>query len=132
MQSPPWTCASGDTLLVPSGPSGLHLFIIALGPSVLSGYGATPQVLMASTTTIRDGIPYDPACVLNVGDHPFIQRASYIAYRYIRLDPVAHIEHMVRSASWLPRESCGAELLQRVVAGVHLSKLTPREFKRLF
>ncbi len=54
--------------------------------------GRVPQVLMVSATTIRDDIPYDSACALDKGDHPFIQHASYIAYRQIRMDSVAHVE----------------------------------------
>ena len=127
-----WACTPGNTLLVPSGPNGLHLFIIALGPSVLPAYGSGLQVLTASATTKRDGIPYDPACVLGVGDHPFIQHTSYIAYRHMRLDSVAHVERMVSSSCWTPHEPCGGELLERVVAGIYTSKLTPREFKQLF
>lgn len=68
MEAPDWTCRAGSPLLVPSGPTGLHLFVIALGPDVLDGYGPAPQVLMASATTLRDGIPFDPACILEPGD----------------------------------------------------------------
>ena len=94
-----WSCAPGNTLLVPSGPSGLHLFIITLGPIVLPGYGPKPQAVMVSATTIRDGIPHDSACELRAGEHPFIQHPSYIAYRYIRLDQTEHVESLVQSST---------------------------------
>lgn len=132
METPAWTCRVGSSLLVPSGPAGLHLFVIALGPAVLDGYGPAPQVLMASATTLRDGIPFDSACVLEPGDHPFIQHRSYIAYRYARVDSAAHVEHMVTSQVWLPKEPCDPQLIERIVSGVRQSRLTPREFKRLF
>lgn len=127
-----WACATSNTLLVPSGPTGLHLFFIILGPMVLDGCGTTPQVLMVSATTIRDNIPYDPACVLDKDDHPFIQHASYIAYRQIRTDPVAHVERMVRSTVWTPREPCEQRLLECIVVGARKSKLIPQGFKQLF
>lgn len=132
MQNCTWTCTKSSTLLVPSGPTGLHLFFIILGPLQLDGCGSVPQVLMVSASTARDGVPYDSACVLDKGDHPFIQHPSYIAYRQIRMDSVAHVEGMVRSAVWVPREPCEQRLLERIVVGASKSKLIPRGFKQLF
>lgn len=73
MEASAWLCKEGSSLLVPSSPSGLHLFVIALGPLVLDDYGSVPQVLMVSATTLREGLPHDDACILEAGDHPFIQ-----------------------------------------------------------
>lgn len=127
-----WVCATSNTLLVPSGPTGSHLFFIILGPMLFDDCGRVPQVLMVSATTIRDDIPYDSACALDKGDHPFIQHASYIAYRQIRMDSVAHVERMVHSAAWTPREPCEQRLLKRIIAGALTSKLISRGFKQLF
>lgn len=74
-----WQSEPGATLLVPSGPRGLHLFIIVLGPVVLPTYGPTPQTAMVSATSIHSGVPHDAACELDSGDHPFVHHASYIA-----------------------------------------------------
>lgn len=126
-----WQPVPGQTLLVPSGP-GLHLFFLTLGPVVLADYGSAPQLAMVSATTMRDGVPHDPACVLEAGDHPFIQHRSYLAYRYMRLDASTHVEKMVSGAVWKPHDPCAADLLQRIVAGVCQSRLTPREYKRIF
>lgn len=126
-----WQAVPGQTLLVPSGP-GLHLFFLILGPVVLADYGSAPQLAMVSATTLRDGVPHDSACVLEAGEHPFIQHPSYLAYRYMRLDSSLHVEKMVRDAVWGPHAPCAADLLQRIVAGVCQSRLTPREYKRIF
>lgn len=126
-----WQAVPGQTLLIPSGP-GLHLFFLILGPVVLADYGPSPQLAMASATTLRDGIPHDPACVLEAGEHPFVQHRSYVAYRYMRLDTSQHVEKMVSSAVWKTHETCSADLLRRIVAGVCQSRLTPREYKRIF
>lgn len=127
-----WTATPGHTLLVPSGPSGLHLFVLTLGPIVVPSYGSAPQLALVSATTIRPGVPHDPACELYPGDHPFIQHPSYIAYRYLRLDPAPHVGQMVEQSVWTPHTPCSEALLQRILAGVCISKLTPREFKRVF
>ena len=126
-----WQAAPGQTLLVPSGP-GLHLFFLILGPVVLADYGSSTQLAMVSATTLRDGVPHDPACVLEAGDHSFVQHRSYLAYRHMRLDVSQHVERMVNSAVWKPHDPCSANLLKRIVAGVCQSRLTPREYKRIF
>ena len=126
-----WQTTPGNTLLVPSGPQGQHLFVLILGPITLPSYGSQAQLAMVSATSIRDGIPYDPACVLAPGDHPFIQHPSYVAYRYLRIDSVSHVSQMAGS-SWQQHQQCSTELLQRIVRGVCISRLTPREFKVIF
>lgn len=131
MEASAWLCKEGSSLLVPSGPSGLHLFVIALGPLVLDDYGSAPQVLMVSATTLREGLPHDDACILEAGDHPFIQHRSYIAYRYARLDSASHVEKMVASQIWHPKEPCSTELLDRIITGFLRSRLVPREFRKL-
>lgn len=62
-----WQSEPGATLLVPSGPGGLHLFIVVLGPVVLPAYGPSPQTAMVSITSIRSGVPHDAACEVNAG-----------------------------------------------------------------
>jgi hypothetical protein len=127
-----WRPLPGHTLLVPSGSVGLHLFILILGPVVLPSYGGQAQLAMVSMTTLRPGIPHDPACVLQPGDHPFIRHPSYVAYRHLRLDQSLHVETMIDRAVWTLSDACTPELLARITAGVCTSKLTAREFKRLF
>ena len=119
-------------MLVPSGPSGLHLFVLILGPVLVPSYGSAPQVVMVSATSIRNGVPHDPACELQPGDHAFIQHPSFIAYRYLRIDGSVHVEQMVNQAVWMPHEPCSEALLQRIVTGVCRSRLAPREFKKMF
>jgi hypothetical protein len=106
--------------------------VLILGPVILPSYGPKPQFAMVSATTIREGIPHDPACELHAGEHPFIRHPSFIAYRYLRIEESAHLDQMMEKSIWMPNEPCTAALLQRIVAGVCRSKLTPREFKRVF
>ena len=128
----PWAAAPGQTLLIPSGPSGTHLHFILLGPVVLENYGRMNQVCMVNITSIREGIPHDAACVLDIGDHPFIQHQSYVAYRHMRIDRCTHVEEMVNRLAWKSHTPCSAELLQRLIDGVCKSKLTSREYKLIF
>lgn len=117
---------------MPSGPAGSHLFVLVLGPIQVPSYGPHPHVAMVNITTIRTGIPYDAACVLNPGDHPFIQQPSFVAYRWIRFDPCLHVDTMVAGQVWNPNNDFSQPVLAKIVQGVCLSKQTPREFKMLF
>jgi hypothetical protein len=127
-----WQAAPGQSLLMPSGPSGNHLFFVILGPIQLDNRGSTPQVLTVSVTSIKPDLPFDDACVLKVGDHPFIQHDSYVAYRHLRIDPLPHVERLVQSGVWQPHTPCSPELLERIIRGVHLSRMTSRENKKIF
>src|SRR5690606_13956673 len=119
----------GDTLLIPSGPSGLHLFIVLLGPFLLHECGAEPQLIMVSATTIR-GL-HDSASVLVKVDHPFIHDDSYILSRSPRQHAVSHVDHMVDSRIWIPREPCSSALTPRIVEGAFKSPLIPRIVKKI-
>jgi hypothetical protein len=104
---------------------------LILGPVTLPHYGAQPQVATVSVTSKKAGIPFDPACELAVGDHSFIQQPSYISYRHLRIDPLSHVSGLVGSL-WKPHQQCSPALLQRIIAGVCISRMTPREFKLIF
>lgn len=126
-----WHSNPGDTFLVPSGPQGLHLFVLILGPVVLPAYGSLPQVAVVSATSQKAGIPFDHTCELQVGDHPFIQQPSFISYRHMRIDALPHVSGLVGSL-WKPHQQCSPDLLKRIIDGVCISRMTPREFKLIF
>jgi len=126
-----WQCVPGACLMIPSGPTGEHLFAVALGPEIIEGHGTEPQVLMVSFTSIRPGIPYDDACEVSAGEHPFIARSSYIYYREPRLETASKVETMVNTGAWRASTQCKPELTQKILAGFKLSKRLPRYFKKL-
>ncbi|MFT4266910.1 MAG: hypothetical protein QM586_06785 [Xenophilus sp.] len=127
-----WQPGPGQTLLVPSGPAGQHLFVLILGPAAVPDRGSAPHVAMVSFTTLRSGVPHDAACVVQAGEHPFIRHASYAYYRDVRIEPVPHVAAMVQRAAWQPHTPCSPELLARLRQGVCASRLASREVKRLF
>ena len=61
----------------------------------------------------------------------FKEHQSYISYRHLRIDPLGNVSNLV-GRSWKPQEACSQELLQRIINGVCISRLTPREFKAIF
>lgn len=85
-------CQIGSCFLIPSGPTGEHVFTVALGPKVLAGHGPLEQVILLSFTTIRQGLPHDPACVIRPDEHPFIKHDSYVYYREPRVYSVLDVQ----------------------------------------
>lgn len=117
--------------MIPSGPTGEHLFTIAVGPAVFDGYGSAPQVLMVSFTSVKQGVPPDDACLVSAGEHPFITRESFVYYREPRMYPVADVQDRVNRQVWRPEEPCSQALLAKVMQGFWRSDRLPRGFKRM-
>jgi hypothetical protein len=65
----------GSAFLVPSGPRDLlHLHI------VLTEADADGMHLVATVSSVKEGIEHDKTCVLPVGEHAFITKPSYVVY----------------------------------------------------
>jgi hypothetical protein len=126
-----WVPVAGSTFLVPSGPSGYHLHVVLNDPCVFDGYGPVCCVVMVGFTSKVNGAPYDSACNLVAGDHPFINHDSYIAYKYARVDRIDELEKKVTTKLFIPREPVSAELLYRIRNGLQSSRFASREMKRL-
>lgn len=69
----------GGTLLIPSGPIGHHLFVVATRPCLEQN---------VALVNIAGRTP-DPTCILQAGDHEFIKKPSWVYYRRARIESVA-------------------------------------------
>lgn len=125
-----WVCVAGKSFLGQTG-DDLHLFFVLTNPMKLPSYGNQSQVLSVNISSVYEDRPYDNTCEINVGEHPFINRRSYVYYRRMRLDTAVHIENLVNSGVFLARENCTPELLQRILQGALNSIHTPKEFKQI-
>ncbi len=126
-----WRCEQGKSILIPSGPNAgqRHLFSLLINPQKIQGYGAEPQAFLACVCSIHQGAPYDDACILRVGDHPFIRHDSYIDYRHSRIEAAQHIEAKVAEGIFTPHEDCSMILIRRIIASAETSKRISREMK---
>jgi len=106
----------GGTLLVPSGPSGMHLFVI------LTNQCQNGLHLMVSITSIKAGKTYDEACVFAGGEHPFITQPSYVFYRLAEQRRGAHLANGVDKGLFIPREDMPLGALQAICAGIDVSE----------
>lgn len=126
-----WHASAGATLLMPSGHEGKHLFVVLNNPATFQGYGPRPHIVLVNVSTVRPGIPHDTSCLLAAGCHPFVKHESFVAYRHTRIEPVAHVEEMVKQRLFEPKDPVTVELLTAINAGLRKSPFTKREFKEL-
>ena len=124
----PWACLAGATLLIPSG-AGNHLFVILNSPTDYPAYPPQSCVLV-SFSTIRSG-PYDATRIVQAGAHPFVQTASFVAYRQARMETSANLSQRVGMGMYIPREPVAEEMRKDLIAGLYVSPLTPRYLKKL-
>lgn len=124
-----WDCICGNTLLIPSGPQGKHLFIVLTDPTNFDGH--PPLSCISIPLCTIPSTPYDTTCIAQIGEHPFIIAPSYISYRHIRIDQASHIEKMVNALTAFPQSPVSPNFLARIQSGIHASKQIPNLFKKL-
>ena len=109
-----------DTLLIPTGPAGDHLFVITTD--------ACPQGLhvLANFTKVAPARHVDPACLLAAGDHPFIVQDSYVLYRSAIIQPAVRLSNMVDGWVYRNGHPASVELTDRILAGFGVSRFTPK------
>jgi len=127
-----WACVKGACVLVPSGPdSKKHLFALMIDPVSLHGYGSKPMALMACASSIKAGVLYEQTCVIKAGEHPFIERDSFIDYRFTRLEAAELVEVRVKDGMFTAKQPCSPALLQRIIQGAMTSPRINREHRKI-
>lgn len=112
-----------DTLLIPTGPSGDHLFVITTD--------ACPGGLhvLANFTKVAPGRFVDSACLLSAGEHPFIVQDSYVLYRSAIIQPGTRLSNMVDGWVYRVGQPATEDLTDKILAGFGVSKFTPKFIK---
>lgn len=127
-----WQCQAGECFL--RDVSGkLHLFFVLTNPlsAAQFGYGTNLKVLSVNISTIRDNVPYDNTCEIEIGEHPFIRNRSFVMYSRMMIDNAHDIEEMISNAVLVPRETCSVDLLERILQGALDSDRTSTEFQNI-
>lgn len=122
-----WRCIPGNTLLIPSGTAGNHLFVVLNEPKDFDGY--LDSSILVDICTIRNA-PYDDTCVLQPGAHAFIVNQSYVAYKYARLERQIDLIKKVQSLIFTPHMPIDNELLRNIQDGLYISRQTPNFLKK--
>ena len=126
-----WQLQQGATLLMPSGPDGDHLFVVLNDPKVFPNYGSNPQVLLVNLSGVRQGVHFDPTCLLQPGCHRFVKVKNYVVYRSARVEPEAHLLALVQKGVFRPHDPMPAAIVGAIRSGLLASLFTKREFKAL-
>ena len=94
-----------------------HFYILLTDP-----FGPAKQVAMACVCSVRDGC--DTTCLLKVGDHPFIEHPSYVAYNLSRIERSDALINGVAKGLFVDKGMLDEGVFQRVLAGVTKSNFT--------
>ena len=110
------------TLYIPSGNNDddKHLFFI------LNDACAEGKHLLVNVTTIYEGVPFDPACVVEPGEHPFIRHKSSMNYRMARIMEAVRITKYVGGWYYKDGEDASKELVEKIIAGALESEFLPK------
>lgn len=123
------------TVLVPSGPDGdearKHLFILLTDP-VPNADTKISEVLLVNVSSIKEGYPYDSACRLYAGDHPFLRHDSYVNYRYARIDAVSALLTGVKTGALIPQGALDEGIFARVGQGLLVSRNTTPRIRQFY
>jgi hypothetical protein len=124
--------SAGDALLIPSGPQGSHLFIVLNDPARLPGYGNAEHCVLANISSIKPNIAHDQTCLVAVGMHPFVTQPSFVYYRGIRVESIAHLQKCLDSGVFGLRPPPFPLLFVReIIAGLDVSRTVNRGFRGL-
>lgn len=126
------TIRLGMTFLAPSGPSGQHLFVITCGPNQTEIYGPHNQYLIVNFSTIREGIYFDPACVIQPKEHEFFNSPSFAFYKYADNISESDLIKKISNGLFQVKQDCSSDLLHKVQVGASNSKHIRRDLKMLF
>lgn len=119
-----YTPHNRGTLLIPSGtysdPGKKHLFVLV---KVECGGG---NCLIVPICSVKEGIHYDPACVVTAGEHEFISHKSYIEYSLAQLKPAVTIEKCVAASMFIEKSDVSELLFDRICSGFISSKFVSK------
>jgi hypothetical protein len=117
----PYAVAKKATLLMPSGPDeGQHLYVIMTNPC------DEGQSLLVSLSSIKEGRFHDPACIIEVGEHPFVTKRSYVEYRLSRIIRCDHITKCVDGWTFTPKADVSDDLYAKIAAGIGASEFSSK------
>jgi hypothetical protein len=106
---------AGDTFSLRDKSVDGHLWLIISDPEF-----DEDQVLFVSMTSYD--ITKEKVCLLDVGDHPFIQHKTCIAYELAKVAPLKALVELRGRGHLVMGQPVSAELLERIRQGVSLSR----------
>ncbi|QPS58455.1 hypothetical protein I6G53_16785 [Serratia plymuthica] len=116
------------TVLAPSGPCN-HFHVICNDP-VYYPINDCYCILVVNVSSIKPGVPHDNACVLNPGEHRFIQHPSYVVYAEAVIWRVENVARKHAQGEITAHDDMPLATFERVLAGFDISEqATPKNIK---
>lgn len=107
------------TILIPSGPCR-HLHIVCNDP-VYYARKNTDCVLLVNISTVDPPIPFDPTCLINPGEHPFVIKQSYVYYRKADIFGATRVAQNIALGEFSVHQDISEALQIRILAGFFAS-----------
>jgi len=109
---------AGDTILVdaPGTSYDSHLWMVISDPE------RDDRCLIVNFTSWR--ADEDQACVVEVGEHSYIQHKTCVKFRGAKLVAIAKLEECLRSGQLVPHVPLSASLLAKIRAAVPDSRIS--------
>jgi hypothetical protein len=115
----------GQTFLAktgsPSDASREHLYVVLTEPNDKG------CIIWVSWNSLKDGRFYDKTCVLDVGDHPFITKKTWVNYGRAAIVTVEEIKRNLARGVLAENDPMKEEVFNRIAAGLLASDHTPME-----
>lgn len=109
-----------------------HLFVLLTDPIDDDDFGKN-QVLIVSLSSSRPNIPYyDPACVLQTGEHPFIKHESFVFYRKARIEDANKLLQGVKNGDFLPKDKMAQKVFDRITQGLYQTEYLSPKYLRFY
>lgn len=116
------------TLLILSGPVE-HLHIVMNDP-VYSHEHGWDGVLAVNISSIKPGIYHDPSCIVLPGQHPFVNRESWVVYKEAVVMQCDRLAYKLASGEVRGHQTVTDELFANVRAGFDISRMVTQKIKR--
>lgn len=109
-----------------------HLFVILNDPCEDKISKRQEVILLVNFTSVREGVDYDTACVVESGSHEFITRKSYILYREARIEQALFVKNGLEAGDFVSKSPVSVDLYGKIVSGLFRSGFAARKYKRFF
>jgi hypothetical protein len=109
---------------IPSNKRESHLWIIISYPS----YNPQKVVIVniSSWKKIAVGLN-DPTCIVNDGEHPFIEHKSYVFYREALCPTLENLQAGIDKGVLIQQDDCSNDFFNKILNGAASSNFTPIE-----
>jgi hypothetical protein len=105
-----------------------HLWIVISDPSFDNN-----SIVIVNVTSWREHVTIlnDASCIIETGEHPFIDKKSYIYYRDAKLTSGNALQNALVGGVLVADEDCSPQLLEKILLGAANSQHTPIKIIRI-